>query len=236
MINTDFVKPVPAKQTAGGLEQGQALLRGRQRVGRDHRLAPCHPRHMCITIERDPVGVEREQFFDALRQAGGRLMWQAKQDIRVEAPDVARADHLDHIAGDLKALSPTDHLLDFGIEVLNTDGRAVQSRLGQRIQTRCVDLVGIDFNGKFAVCGHRCHIEDRASEIRYHSGLKQRRCATAPMQARQPDSMWQMLCQQAQFVLQRLQICRNGANALRALRTAGAEPAKPAAEGDVDVE
>jgi len=84
---------------------------------------------MCIAIERHAVGAEREKFLNAFRDAVGRLMGKAIEDVGVEAVDTARAKLGDGVAGQLEALATADAFLNLGIEILNTDRGAVHTRL-----------------------------------------------------------------------------------------------------------
>ncbi|MPL74108.1 hypothetical protein SDC9_19918 [bioreactor metagenome] len=236
MVDADLVIAVGDEELARDLEEFQPLLRRRQVVRGDHRLPPRHPRHMGIAVKRHPVRTERQQLLHRFRDLRRRLVRQAVEDVGVQAGDAAVADHVDGGLRHLVALLAADHLLDLRVEILHPDRGAVEPAFRERIHPRGVDLVRVDLDRELGTLAHRHGVEDRGRDAAHHVGGHQRRRAAAPVQPRQGDARGQPFLQHLQFAQQRLGIGAHRLVALRALGAAGAEPAQPAAKGDVHVE
>ena len=73
-------------------------------------------------------------------------MWQAVQDVGVQAADSARAESFRHVAGQSIALLASDGFLDQRVEVLHPDRCAVHARCGERVKAGIVDLVRINLD------------------------------------------------------------------------------------------
>ena len=236
MVDADFGIAVGHEQVARGVEQGQPVFVAGQRLFGDHHLALGHPGDMGITIQRHPVGRQRQQLLDGFRNAAAVLMRQAIQDVGVQAGNVVAADQVDRLAGQFERLHPTDGFLDLGVEILHPDGRAVHSGRCKRGHARGVDFGRVDLDREFAPFGHRHHVEDRIRHAAHLVGRQQRGRAPAPMQPRQPHPARQVPAQQLQFRQNRVHIGDDRIQRLGALRAAGAEPAQPAAERHMQVQ
>jgi hypothetical protein len=191
---------------------------------------------MGIAVKRHPVGRQGQQFLHRIRDPRAGLERQPVKDIRVQACHPARPDPFGHVTRQLIALLPPYRFLDQRVEILHPDRSAVHPRRGQRIQPRIVDLVRVDLDRELTIRRHRRHVEDRIGQPAHQVGGQQCRRPPAPVQAAERDPLRQVPSQQRNLGLQRLDIGHDGLVRGRALRPAGAEPAKPSAKRHVYVQ
>ena len=191
---------------------------------------------MGIAVKRHPVWVQRQKLLHRLVDARLGLVRQPEQDVGIQALDPGGAQHVGRVARDVKALDPPDRLLDRIIEILHPDRRAIHPRPRQRVDARLVDLVRVDLDRELGTLRERRDLGHRARQIGDHLGRHQCGRAPAPVQARQPDALGQVLREKLQFRFQRLDVIRDRFRGLRALCPAGAEPAQPATERHMQIQ
>ena len=235
MINADFGVAVPGEQPARRIEKAQAVFRFRNGVGRDHLLAAGHPGHMGVAVKGDAVGRQREQLLHRIGNPLRCLMRQSVKDIGIQTVHTPVADHVRDGFCQLIALVATDRALDFGVKVLNADGSTVHARCGKGIQPGGIHLIRVNLDRKLATCRKRGHVKDRLGQIADQVGRNHRGRAAAPVQARQGHAGGKVLLEQGNFLLQGLDIGDDRIGAFCPLCAAGAEPAQPAAEGNMQI-
>ena len=236
MVDADLVVAVPDEQVPGGAEQLQPFLGRGQAVRRDHRLPPRHPRHMGIAVKRNPVGADRQQALHAVGDPRPGLVRQAIEDVGVQAGDAAVPQPLGDPAGDVIALDPADRRLDQRVEILDADAGPGHPGGNQRVHPRAVDLVRVDLDRELGALGQRCGGAQGLGQPGDLVRSQQRRRAAAPVQPGDPDSGGQMRLEERDLGQHGVQIGADRVRVASALGAAGAEPAQPLAERDMQVE
>jgi hypothetical protein len=137
--------------------------------------------------------------------------------------------------GDLVALVAADGGLDRRVEILHPDRGAGHPRLGQRVEPRASTSFGSISTENSAPGPSGTAAKIAAARSRWRR-RQQRRRAAAPVQPRQMDALRQGARQQPVRPSASRHRRAPGRSRAGALRAAGAEPAQPAAERDVQIE
>ena len=215
--------------------QRDARPRARQRVFGDHALAPRHPGHMRIAVKRDAVGKQGQHLAQGRGQPCHRLVRQAIDQIHAQAADAAGAQPLGGGTGGRRALRAADGGLHLGVEILHPDGGAVDPQRGQRVQPLRVDLRGVGLDRDLGVRAGGERGGDRIAQPRGLRRRQQRRRAAAEMHPRHARRAGDQRAHPRKLGHQTVEIAVQRHGAGRALGAAGAEPAQPPAERDVQI-
>lgn len=190
---------------------------------------------MGIAQHRHPIGRERQELLDRIRDAGRRLVRQPVENVGIEAHQPAVTQILGQALGELEALLPADGLLDQGVEVLHPDRDAGHAGLEQGIEARGIDLGRIDFDREVRLGIGRHRIADRQSQLMDQRGRQERGRAPAPVHPRQSHARSEPRPQERELGFEGCGISAHGGVRTRPLSAAGAEPAEPATERDMEV-
>src|SRR5579883_3186509 len=117
-------------------EERDARRRSRKRLRIDLSLRSEQPWHMGIAVDREPVGIRRDDRVQRPREPIQRLVRQPIDEIDVDRAQARCAAGRDDAERLLHALNAIDGLLHLRIEVLDAEARTVKSQLAQALDVR----------------------------------------------------------------------------------------------------
>ncbi len=163
-------------------------------------------------------------------------MRQAIDQIGVERTDAGRAQILHAGLRHVVRLNAPDRGLHLRVEILDADACPVHPLVGKRGDLVAVDHGGVDLHREFAILrrgDHRLHrLREAVDQVR----RQDRRRAAPPVHPAHAQPRGQDVTQQGELLLHRLKVAFHGAQRAGPLGPAGAEPAQPFAERDVQVD
>src|SRR5580704_16407714 len=109
------------------------------------------PGHVRVAEQRDTIRLQRQHFFDGLREARRALKWQAVNQIDIDAAESKRPRGRDQIARGFKRLDATHRFLNLGMKILNTEAESIKAEPAQRFEMRDGSDARIDFDSDFGV-------------------------------------------------------------------------------------
>ena len=156
--------------------------------------------------------------------------------LRLRAPGVA--DHRDHVAGELEGLGAADGVLHRGVEVLHADRGAGEPGGAQRVEAGARRSRSGRSRPRRSASAARGGGRPRSApqSSREHGRGQDRRRAAAEVDRGHLHVGAQVAADEGELGLELGEVGDERAVGRRALGAAGAEPAEPAAVGDVDVE
>jgi hypothetical protein len=191
---------------------------------------------MGVSEKRDPVRRKRKHLLYGLIDGLAGLMRQAVKHIAVDRPDAACAYLLDDIPGLLEGLLAVDRLLDLVIEILHPDGCAGHADLGERVVLLGGQIVGVHLDADFRI---RIEAEPAAQHlVQCHHVLGPQHCrrTAAKVQCGNPAFRIDQTGNRFHLVFERGQVSLQRIVPQGLLCVAAAEPAKPIAPRNVDIQ
>jgi hypothetical protein len=191
---------------------------------------------MSIAEQRDAVRRKRQHLFDGRHQPFFGLQRQAVECVDVQRMDAGGAQRRDHVAGLFEGLRPVDRFLHGVGEILYADACACHAECDKAFQSLVGHVGGIDFDADFGL-GADVEMLPQGARKAFKIRLAQHaRRPPAEMQMRQPELAAGGFPHSRQFRDQRADIGFDRRVFEGVFGVAAAEPAKPVAKRDVQIE
>ncbi|MNL23526.1 hypothetical protein D3C87_1449200 [compost metagenome] len=146
MIHADVAVTGRGQLLDGALEHLQFLRRRRQFVAVDAPLGHEAFRQVRIVEHRQPVGLQRDDFVDRVRESVGRLFRQAVDQVNVDRAKLQGAGGVDHRAGLFQALQAIHRPLHRRIEVLQADADPIEAQFTEQAHGRPIGFARVDLD------------------------------------------------------------------------------------------
>ena len=181
VVHADVLEPGVGE----ALERGQEDRELRRLVGQvrlEHALVLLHPRDVRVGVDGEAVRPDLEDAVDRRREALGRLVRQAVDEVDVDAREPQRARRADEVPRGLEGLDAVDRGLDLGIEVLHAHAQAVEPQRRERLEVPRRRHARVDLDADLRVRRELEALPDAAAETGQQLRREVRRRAAAQVE------------------------------------------------------
>jgi hypothetical protein len=196
------------------------------------------PRHVGIVVDREAVGMRRDDRIQRPRESFQGLMRQPIDEIDVDRAEARRAARLDDAERLLHTLNAIDGLLHLGVEVLYAEARAVESEVSQGLDVRGRGEPGVELDREIELgLAAEAEAPDEAPDEPRQIGLTQEvGCPAAEVQLAHFAMVMKERRDHGDFNEQPLDIATTRADITRDQPIAAAVEAGACTERNVDIE
>ena len=192
-------------------------------------------RHVRVAEYREPIGVQRENLVNRPLDAGDRLVREAIDQIDIQIAYLRIAQQVHGSRSLFHRLDSIDGALHRSIAILYADAGPRDARSTERCGQFRIEAARIDFDGEFGIGHDRETLAQGIGEAADIAWLKHGGRASAPMDVGHGMAGLEQSGDQADFLLQKIEIAAKRRIGVDHRCVAPAEPAQRIAERNMNI-